>query len=99
MAKHYTYLVSRECGILRLIRLGPWETMEADIYSYPGVWKDMPSLNDIRVGCGSFMDYDDVTEEEAEIIRLQIQERFDRMAAEKRREEMNAAPKQEQKAD
>ncbi len=80
---YYEYMVGWFDGDPSLIRLGPLATMEADMYSYPGEWKSMPHLNDIRVGRGSFMDYDPVAEQEAEKIRWQIQERFNRIAAER----------------
>ncbi len=78
--KRYAYLVCRDGEIPSLIRLGSFARMEADLYAYPGVWKDMPHLNDIRVGKGCYMDYDRITDEEAEEIRLQIQAEYDRMA-------------------
>ncbi len=58
--------------------------MEADRYVYPGVWKDTPSLNDIRVGLGSYMDYDDISANEAEKIRRELRKRYDRMAEEEK---------------
>ena len=74
MGERYLYMVCRDGKIPSLIRLGSFARMEADLYAYPGVWKDTPHLNDIRVGKGCFMDYDDVSDEEAEEIRLQIHE-------------------------
>ena len=78
---YYNYMVCSDREMPRLIRLGSFAKMEADLYAYPGVWVDMPHLNDIRVGKGCFMDYDDVTDEEAEEIRLRIQAEYDRMKA------------------
>ncbi len=83
MEKKYRYLARTDREIPTLIRLGSFAKMEADLYAYPGVWKDTPHLNDIRVGGASFMDYDDITEEEAEKIRKQIQAEYDRMEKEK----------------
>lgn len=80
MGERYAYMVCRDGKIPTLIRLGSFAGMEADLYAFPGVWKDTPHLNDIRVGKGCFMDYDDVSDEEAEEIRLQIQAEYDRMA-------------------
>ena len=80
MGERYLYMVCRDGKIPSLIRLGSFARMEADLYAYPGVWKDTPHLNDIRVGKGCFMDYDDVSDEEAEEIRLQIQAQYDKMA-------------------
>lgn len=31
------------------------------MFVYPGVWKDTPRLNDIRVGLGDCMRYDDIS--------------------------------------
>ena len=67
-----------------LIRLGSFAKMEADMFVYPGVWKDTPHLNDIRVGLGCYMDYDDVSEKEAMEIMKQLRERYDRITAERR---------------
>lgn len=78
MGDRYSYMVNRDGRLPSLIRLGSFARMEADLYAYPGVWKDTPHLNDIRVGKGCFMDYDDVSDEEAESIRLQIQADYDR---------------------
>ena len=80
MEKRYVYMVRWDGEIPTLIRLGSFARMEADLYAYPGVWMDMPHLNDIRVGKGCYMDYNDVTDEEAEQIRQQIQAEYDRMA-------------------
>ena len=54
-----------ECDPPTLIRLGSFEEMEADMFVYPGVWKDTPRLNDIRVGLGDCMRYDDISEKTA----------------------------------
>ena len=86
MEKKYQYMAKWDGSVPALIRLGPMATMEADMYSYPGQGESMPHLNDIRVGGGSFMDYDNVTAEEAEELLIRIQERFDRIAAERKKQ-------------
>ena len=63
--KDYRYMANRDCDPPTLIRLGSFAGMEADMFVFPGVWKDTPHLNDIRAGLGCFMDYEDVSEEEA----------------------------------
>ena len=63
--EHYLYLANWDRDPPTLIRLGSFAKMVADMYVYPGVWKDTPRLNDIRVGLGPFMDYDQISEEEA----------------------------------
>lgn len=78
MKKGYSYMTSWENEIPSLIRFGPLQDMEASIYDYPGVWKDMPSLNDIRFGKNNSMGYDDIPDEMAEEIRHQIQVIYDR---------------------
>ncbi len=80
----YQYMVNWDYDPPTLIRLGSFAKMEADLFAYPGVWKDTPHLNDIRVGLGSFMDYDDISKEEAMKIMKKIQEHYDRKAAEER---------------
>ena len=76
--KQYEYMVCRDCDPPSLIRLGSLDTMEADIFTYPGVWESRPHLNDIRIGKGPFMDYDSITEEEAMEIMKRKQEAYDR---------------------
>ena len=86
MKGHYSYFVRQwENGFPSLIRLGSLASMEADMYAYPGVWENMPHLNDIRAGMGCFMDYDSVSEEEAAELMRVIQTRYDQIAAEKKR--------------
>ena len=46
----YLYMIRTDREPPSLIRLGPMSRMEADMYVWPGVCKDTPSLNDIRVG-------------------------------------------------
>ena len=84
MEKGYQYLANWDFDPPLLIRLGSFAKMEADIYAYPGVWKDMPHLNDIRFGLGRSLDYDDVSEKEAMEIMKRLQEDYDRKAAEGR---------------
>ena len=68
--KSYSYLADFSCDPPDLIRLGSFAEMEADRFVYPGVWKDTPRLNDIRVGLGGILDYDRISEKEAmEIMR------------------------------
>lgn len=67
----YSYMVRRNVYPPILIRLGDMRDMTAEKFVYPGVWEDTPHLNDIRFGMGSFMDYDDITIEEAEKIMKQ----------------------------
>ena len=81
----------RECYLMRdwvdgiptLIRLSCFSPWEADIYAYPGEWKSMPHLNDIRVGKGCYMDYDDISDEKAMKLMKELQAMYDRAAAEK----------------
>ena len=84
MEKRYEYLVCFDGENPRLIRLGPWETMEADLFAYPGVWKNTPHLNDIRVGLGCYMDYDDISEKEATEIMGKLQDYYDRIGNEEK---------------
>ena len=49
------------------------------MYAFPGVWKDMPQLNDIRVGLGRAMDYDSVSEQKAMEIMEKLQKHYDRL--------------------
>ena len=81
--KHYQYMANRDFDPPILIRLGSFEKMEADMFVYPGVWEDTPRLNDIRVGLGPCMDYDDISEKEAMEIMERKQAEYNRRAAEK----------------
>ena len=81
--KLYRYMANWDFDPPILIRLGSFEKMEADMFVYPGVWEDTPRLNDIRVGLGPCMDYDDISEKEAMVIMEKCQAEFDRIAAEK----------------
>lgn len=84
MSSRYCYLASyREDGSVSLARLGPWETMEADLFAYPGVWVNTPHLNDIRVGKGCWMDYDGISETEAMELMKELQTKYDRMRMER----------------
>ena len=82
MEKRYDYLV-RDWGkgLPTLIRLSCFSPWEADIYVGSGVWKSMPHLNDIRVGKGCYMDYDDISEEKAMELMEKIREEDERKAA------------------
>ncbi len=82
--KDYRYMANWDCDPPTLIRLGSFAKMEADMFVYPGVWKDTPYLNDIRVGLGSYMDYDDISEKEAMEIMGVLQEHYDRKAMEEK---------------
>ncbi len=82
--KDYRYMVNWDRDPPTLIRFGSFAKMEADMFVYPGVWKDTPNLNDIRVGQGCYMDYDDVGEKEATEIMGKLQECYDLKAAEER---------------
>ena len=80
MDNEFSYFVSEGNGYLSLARLGP--VFSAELFAYPGVWKDMPHLNDIRVGKGCFMDYDPVSEEEALEIMKAKKEEYGKMTKE-----------------
>ena len=54
------------------------------MYAFPGVWKDMPQLNDIRVGLGRAMDYDSVREQKAMEIMEKLQKHYDRLENEEK---------------
>ena len=81
--KDYRYLADWDHDPPTLIRLGSFEKMEADMFVYPGVWKDTPYLNDIRVGLGDFMDYSDISEEKAMEIKHQLETEYARIEEEK----------------
>ena len=80
--KHYLYMADFDYDPPGLIRLGSLGRMEADTFIYPGVWKDTPSLNNLRFGLGRWMDYDDVSEEEAMEIMKRKKAYYDRIAGE-----------------
>ena len=82
--KEYLYMANWDRNPPTLIRLGSFARMEADMFVYPGVWKDTPRLNDIRVGLGPVMDYDEISEEEAEEIKEKWMAYYDRIAEEKK---------------
>lgn len=82
----YEYLANFECEPPTLIRLGSFKKMEADLYAYPGVWKDTPHLNDIRVGIGCCMDYDSISEKTAMEIMAKLQKHYDRIREEREKE-------------
>ena len=71
----YLYMVNRDRTPVTLIRLGAFT---AEIFTANGEWIDSPYLNDIRYGYGPFMDYDDISEEEAMEIMRTERERWDR---------------------
>ena len=73
----YEYLADYRQDPPILIRLGSFDKMEADMFVSPGVWKDTPHLNDIRVGLGCAMDYDRISAEEAMKIMEKWQEYSD----------------------
>lgn len=76
----YEYMVRVwDDGHRSLIRFGDFD---AEAYAYPGKWENVPSLNEIRNGKGSFMDYDDVSEKEAMEILREIQLRYDKKKSE-----------------
>ena len=79
--KDYRYMINRDEEPPTLIRLGSFAKMEADMFVYPGVWKDTPHLNDLRVGLGSYMDYDDISEKEAMEIMEKLREHYDRIGS------------------
>lgn len=83
--KRYQYMANRDYDPPALIRLGSFADMEADMFVSPGVWKNTPHLNDIRVGLGCFMDYDDISEGEAMEIMRRKQEFYDRQAGKKKK--------------
>ena len=84
--KEYRYMANRDHNPPTLIRLGSFAKMEADMFAYPGVWKDTPHLNDIRVGQGCFMDYDDISEKEAMEIMEKCQAYYDRKTGKEKEE-------------
>ncbi len=63
--KDYRYMADWDFDPPVLIRLGSFAKMEADMFVYPGVWKDTPRLNDIRVGLGPWLEYDDVSKKKS----------------------------------
>ena len=79
----YRYLADFESDPPTLVRLGSFAGMEADLYAYPGYWKDTPHLNDIRVGIGCHMRYDDITPEEAKKKLKKCREYYDNLSKEK----------------
>ena len=82
--KNYQYLADWDDDPPTLIRLGSFARMEADMFVYPGVWKDTPHLNDIRVGGGCWMDYHEISEAEAMITMGKLQAYYDRQTAEEK---------------
>ena len=82
--KNYRYMANWDHDPPILIRLGSFAKMEADMFVAPGVWKDTPHLNDIRIGQGCYMDYDDISEKEAVEIMKKCQAYYDRKAAEEK---------------
>ena len=66
-----------------LIRLGSFAKMKADMYVYPGVWKNTPHLNDIRVGIGCYMDYDEIGEKTVMELMKKLQKEYDRIREER----------------
>lgn len=58
----YSYSVRTDLGFPILARFGDRgaETLKRD-----GTWEEAPHLNSIRSGGGLFMEYDDISEEEA----------------------------------
>ena len=95
MKKRYCYMKSEwDGGFPSLIRLSHFTPWEADFYAFPGKWVSMPSLNDIRVGKGCYMDYDDITDEEAMELKKEIQAEYDRMAAEKKEKAYDSDPEE-----
>ena len=78
--KDYRYMASWDHDPPILIRLGSFAKMEADMFVAPGEWKETPQLNDIRIGLGSYMDYDDISEKEAMKMMENLQEHYDRIA-------------------
>ena len=81
--KKYLYMANWDREPPTLIRLGSFAKMEADMFVYPGVWKDTPRLNDIRVGLGPCMDYDSISDKTAAELMGKLQAYYDRLAAEK----------------
>lgn len=79
MGEFYDYWVCRDMIVPALIRLG---SNGAERYSYPGCWDNVPHLNDIRTGKGNLTNYEKITNEEAEIIRQQIQAYYDGLPVE-----------------
>ena len=77
--KEYRYMANWGLEPPALIRLGSSSKMEADMYVYPGVWKDTPYLNDIRAGLSRCLDYDDISEKETGEIMEKWQAYFDRI--------------------
>jgi len=73
----YQYMARLDRPVPWLIRFGP---NGAEAFNYPGVWEKRDHLNDIRYGHGAFMDYDDVTEEEAMEILKKNKEKFDQLS-------------------
>lgn len=82
--KNYRYMANWNQDPPRLIRLGSFAEMEADMFVYPGVWKDTPYLNDIRIGLGCYMDYDDISEKEAMEIMEKLKADYGRIADERK---------------
>ena len=56
---------------------------KAEIFSFTGEWVDAPHLLAMSYGGGAFMDYDDITEEEAVEYEAEIREYFAGKAAER----------------
>ena len=83
--RYWYYVRDWNDGDPTLIRLGSFASMKAELFAYPRGWVNMPHLNDIRVGKGCYMDYDEVSEEYAMKLMKEIQVRYDRMAAEKKK--------------
>lgn len=77
MAK-YEYMVRTDKAVPWLIRFGD---AGAEAFHFPGKWEPAPHLNSIRYGQGAFMDYDDISEQEAMKYQTQIQGHYDKMKA------------------
>ena len=80
---YYIYMVNRDHDPPTLIRFGSLPEMAADIFVWPGEWKDAPDLNEIRFGRGT-IDYTEVTADEAMEIMKRKREVYGRIAAERR---------------
>ena len=85
--KTYRYMADFSLDPPVLIRLGSFAKMEADMFVHPGVWKDTPRLNDLRVGLGDILDYDDVSEEEAMEILERRKAFYEKNTAERKEKE------------
>ena len=77
----YAYMINPDYDPPLLARLSG--ISKGEIFGYPGEWQDAPHLCAMVYGGGPFMDYDDITEEEAAEYETMAREHFARIIAEK----------------